>query len=287
MEKDIFQTIEAKFSTFSKSKQQIATYILQNPNEAAFQTAAQIGKAVRISESTVVRFASDLGYKGFPSFQKCLQQVLKDQLLTGATAQSEQPLTEESDPFFKEPISSIQGLQQLLTPNARSFIENTTKALEQCGTLYLLGTPLGELILPLCKYLAEKVMDHVRILCTHCKEELFYDMSRLQKGDRILILGLGELSTLVKFVIEQCSALEVGVILLTDQLPSTDAKESVCLYTLTPQKQGSLPDFTQSLTLIRTLFSHLQNQCSKQWESRNTAMEDIKNAYYSYEWYST
>ena len=287
MEKDIFQTIEAKFSTFSKSKQQIATYILQNPNEAAFQTAAQIGKAVRISESTVVRFASDLGYKGFPSFQKCLQQVLKDQLLTGVTAQWEQPITEESDPFFLEPVNSIQGLQRLLTPEARSFIENATKALEQCGTLYLLGSPLGEIILPLCKYFAEKVMDHVRILCTHCKEALFHDMSRLQKGDRILILGLGELSSLVKFVIEQCSALEVGVILLTDQVPSTDAEKSVCLHTLTPQKQGSLPDFTQSLTLIRTIFSHMQNQYSKQWELRNTAMEDIKNAYYSYEWYST
>ena len=287
MEKDIFQIIEAKLSTFSKSKQQIATYILQNPNEAAFQTAAQIGKAVRISESTVVRFASDLGYKGFPSFQKCVQQVLKDRLLTGTTAQSEQPLRDETDPFFKEPVSSIQGLQQLLTPDTRSFIENTTKALEQCGTLYLLGTHLGELILPLCKHLAEKVIDHVRILSTHCKEELFYDMGRLQKGDQILILGLGELSTLIKFVIDQCSALEVGVILLTDQMSSSDMNDSVCLYTLSPQKQGSLSDFTQSLTLIRTIFSHLKNQCSVQWESRNTTMEDIKNAYYSYEWYST
>lgn len=80
MDKDIIAIIEEKKQTFSKSQRQIAKYILENFDKAAFMTAAKFGKAVGVSESTVVRFAVDLGYDGYPEMKKAMQEMIRNRL---------------------------------------------------------------------------------------------------------------------------------------------------------------------------------------------------------------
>ncbi|MEG1594764.1 MAG: N-acetylmannosamine kinase, partial [Oscillibacter sp.] len=72
MAKSILHTIESNLTSFSKGQKRIAQYILENYDKAAFMTASKLGKLVGISESTVVRFASELGYDGYPSMQRAL-----------------------------------------------------------------------------------------------------------------------------------------------------------------------------------------------------------------------
>ena len=74
MAKSILHTIERNMPTFSKGQKRIADYILQNYDKAAFMTASKLGKLSGVSESTVVRFASELGYDGYPSMQRALQE---------------------------------------------------------------------------------------------------------------------------------------------------------------------------------------------------------------------
>ena len=74
MSRDILAVIHENMTTFSKGKQRIANYILESYDKAAFMTASKLGKTVDVSESTVVRFASELGYDGYPSMQKSLQK---------------------------------------------------------------------------------------------------------------------------------------------------------------------------------------------------------------------
>ena len=78
--KSILHTIENNMSSFSKGQKRIAGYILENYDKAAFMTASKLGKLVGISESTVVRFASELGYDGYPSMQRALQEMIRSRL---------------------------------------------------------------------------------------------------------------------------------------------------------------------------------------------------------------
>ena len=78
MSKSVLQTIRAGMDSFSKGQKRIAAFILDNYDRAAFMTAAKLGETASVSESTVVRFAAQLGYDGYPDMQKALQELIRD-----------------------------------------------------------------------------------------------------------------------------------------------------------------------------------------------------------------
>ena len=80
MAKDVLAVISAASSTFSKGQHRIANYILDNYDKAAFLTASKLGAITGVSESTVVRFASELGYDGYPAMRKALQEMITNRL---------------------------------------------------------------------------------------------------------------------------------------------------------------------------------------------------------------
>ena len=80
MNRDILAVIQENMNTFSKGQKRIANYILESYDKAAFMTASRLGKRVNVSESTVVRFAAELGYDGYPSMQKSLQKMIRNRL---------------------------------------------------------------------------------------------------------------------------------------------------------------------------------------------------------------
>ncbi len=80
MAKNILHTIEKNMSSFSKGQKLIARFILEDYDKAAFMTASRLGKTVQVSESTVVRFATQLGYDGYPSMQRALQEMIRSKL---------------------------------------------------------------------------------------------------------------------------------------------------------------------------------------------------------------
>ena len=80
MKKDVLERIKQDFATYSKGQKLIASFILENYDKAAYMTAAKMGALVGVSESTVVRFATQLGYAGYPEFQRSLQEVIRSKL---------------------------------------------------------------------------------------------------------------------------------------------------------------------------------------------------------------
>ena len=78
MDKDILSVIREASAGFSKGQRKIAKYILENYDEAAFMTASKLGTTVNVSESTVVRFAAELGYDGYPAMRKALQEMIRN-----------------------------------------------------------------------------------------------------------------------------------------------------------------------------------------------------------------
>ena len=80
MEKDLFAKIEQQESKMSKGHKLIANYILSHYDKAAFMTAQKLGQKVGVSESTVVRFASEMGYEGYPALQRALQDLMRNKL---------------------------------------------------------------------------------------------------------------------------------------------------------------------------------------------------------------
>ena len=96
MKEDLLQQIEQMMPTFSKSQKLIANYILNHYEKAAYMTALKLGNAVNVSESTVVRFAIELGYEGYPQLQRSLQSHIKNRLTSIQRMATSTPSRESS-----------------------------------------------------------------------------------------------------------------------------------------------------------------------------------------------
>ena len=82
MTQDLLQLISNEMKGFSKGQKRIGAFILEHYDKAAFMTAAKLGETVGVSESTVVRFAAELGFEGYPQLQKSLQDIIRNRLTT-------------------------------------------------------------------------------------------------------------------------------------------------------------------------------------------------------------
>ncbi|HEC91860.1 MAG TPA: MurR/RpiR family transcriptional regulator [Candidatus Atribacteria bacterium] len=112
---DLPSRIKHNFKNFSPSQKLIATYLLNQSDKAAFFTAADLGKAVGVSESTVVRFANFLGYDGYPALQRDLQDGIKNKLTTVNR--------------FKNAINSVNGGENSLHEVLRNDMENSNNTM--------------------------------------------------------------------------------------------------------------------------------------------------------------
>ena len=252
---NILLSIESRLPEFSKGKQQIALYILSNPNEAAFQTASQIGKAVNISESTVVRFAGDLGYKGFPPFQKALQQVVKSLLQKKEPLLPERSESKFTDPCVQEMEFIGEQLQQLWQKEAVRALETFSQALSRCNTLYLTATALGSLFLPYCKFAAQWAMDSVFTLCSSPKEALLPVLRNVSPGDMVLALGMGEWEPSFSSVLEEAKKQGAEILLLTDGSSQRLSFRGDLVLEFTPRGQEMYLPTVQVLPFLQGIFS--------------------------------
>ena len=118
MRENINEKIEAYYSSLSKGHKKIADYIKANYERASFMTAAALGDAVGVSESTVVRFATHIGFDGYPEFQKNLQETVKSRLTS--VQRMEAASRYDGDNFVEQVFSSVP-LKQSTRRNAYTF----------------------------------------------------------------------------------------------------------------------------------------------------------------------
>lgn len=279
MEGNVFRTIEEKLSSFSKGKQQIATYILQNPNDAPFQTAAQIGKAVKISESTVVRFAADLGYKGFPDFQRALQGEVKSLLQKGYPASSDPNKDHSVNTYDNDFNGRGNNVFERIQPQNPTAAKNAVEELSRCRSLFLLTTPLGQLLHPYCRYAGDMVMDAVFTLPLDSADRLFAVMSSMASGDVVLALAIGEVSTLFSFVLEEAGKRGGRIVLITDVHRDASTCHADIILKVSPTASASIPDLTGVITLIRGLFTSVEEKKSRDMEVRNKIIKELQDTY--------
>lgn len=112
MAKSVLHTIEDNLSTFSKGQKRIGRYILDHYDQAAFMTASKLGKLTEVSESTVVRFAAELGFDGYPAMQKALQEMARNRLTSTQRIQAAENIYDR-DVLSSVLQADIENLRQI------------------------------------------------------------------------------------------------------------------------------------------------------------------------------
>ena len=114
MQNDILSLLQENAYKFSKGQRAIANYIISSYDKAAFMTASRLGTAVGVSESTVVRFAMELGFNGYPAMQKAMQEMVMNRLTASQRIEVANDRIGNQDVLSMVIQSDIEKLRQLI-----------------------------------------------------------------------------------------------------------------------------------------------------------------------------
>ena len=139
MNRSVLQTIRNGMDTFSKGQKRIANYILENYDKAAFMTASKLGQTAQVSESTVVRFAAELGYNGYPDMQKELQELIRGKLTSIQRIQVSSDQMSGGDILGSVMQRDMNSIHTAIESVDRAAFDQVVDRLLTASHIYLMG----------------------------------------------------------------------------------------------------------------------------------------------------
>ena len=216
MSRDILTTIQSRMATFSKSQKLIGRYILDNYDKAAFMTAARMGQADHPSESTVVRFAAELGYDGYPAMQKAMQEMIRGKLTTVQRIEVSYDRLGTQDVLDKVVQSDIEKLRMSLNELNREDFAAAVNAIVGARRIYVLGVRSSAALSDFLTFYFKLIFDDVRQVQTSLASEMFEQMLRVGKDDVVIGISFPRYSTRSVRAMEFARDQGATVIAITD-----------------------------------------------------------------------
>ena len=183
MSKDILSLISSKMNTFSKGQKLIANYILSSYDKAAFMTASKLGKTVHVSESTVVRFASELKYDGYPAMQKALQEMIRNKLTSIQRIEVTNDIIGNQDVVSTVMQSDMEKIRLTMEEIDRDSFQAAVDAIVNAKKIYILGTRSSGSLAGFMSFYFGLMFDNVVHVGESANQEIFDQIVQVGHGD--------------------------------------------------------------------------------------------------------
>ena len=265
MAKSILHTIERNMPTFSKGQKRIADYILQNYDKAAFMTASKLGKLSGVSESTVVRFASELGYDGYPSMQRALQEMIRSRLTSTQRIQAADNLFGGQDVLSAVIQSDMDKLRMVAEEADRTEFNKVVDLILGAGHLYILGVRTSSFVAGYLNFYLHLLSENVLL--------------RIGPGDVMIAISFPRYSKVTMNTVKFAQDRGATIVAITDNelSPVYQMAEAALL---APSEMISFVDsMVAPLSLINALLIAVGSRMRSDVSRTFAELEDIWNAY--------
>ncbi len=183
MDKDVLSAISSSSVRFSKGQRNIADYILRNYDKAAFMTASKLGNAVGVSESTVVRFAADLGYEGYPEMRKALQEMVKNRLTSVQRIEAAKNMLDHGDIVTSIHNSDLAKLRATYEELDRAEFDKAVDAIVKAEHIYIMGMRSASHLAGFMGFYLNMLFPHVKVVAESAVSDIFEQFLRVKEGD--------------------------------------------------------------------------------------------------------
>lgn len=183
MERDVLAVISNEHVHYSKGQRQIAKYILENYDKAAFMTAGKLGNTVGVSESTVVRFAADLGYDGYPGMRKALQEMIRNRLTSVQRIEVAKELIDDTNVLKAVLSSDIDKLQKTVEDVDQISFDAAVEAILNAKHVYIVSMRSSAALGSFMGYYLNLLRDNVHFLHDTAVSEIYEQILRIGPGD--------------------------------------------------------------------------------------------------------
>lgn len=180
---DLITKIQSELPGFSKGQKQIARFILEHYDKAAFMTASRLGVTVGVSESTVVRFATELGYDGYPHLQRALQEMIRNKLTSVQRMEVAGDRMGGRDVLQTVLHADTDMIRVTLDEIDRDAFQGAVDALMGAKRIYILGVRSSSALASFLGFYFNLLFENVTLVHTNSVSEIFEQVLRVGPGD--------------------------------------------------------------------------------------------------------
>ena len=213
---DLITKIQSELPGFSKGQKQIARFILEHYDKAAFMTASRLGVTVGVSESTVVRFATELGYDGYPHLQRALQEMIRNKLPSVQRMEVAGDRMGGRDVLESVLHADTDMIRVTLDEIDRDAFQGAVDALMGAKRIYILGVRSSSALASFLGFYFNLLFENVTLVHTNSVSEIFEQVLRVGPGDVLFGISFPRYSKRTLSAMKYARDRGARVIALTD-----------------------------------------------------------------------
>ena len=283
MPTNLLKVIEDKFSRFSKSQKIISTYILENYDKAAYMTASKLGSTVKVSESTVVRFAIELGFAGYPEFQHALQEIVRIKLTSFQRMDVTNNLIGDGDVLSKVLNSDIDKIKRTIDEIDRVAFDASVDFLVSAKSIYIIGLGSSSILASSLNHSLRMIFDNVKLLDTSSADDIYAQILNVSSGDVVVAISFPRYSRKLITAVNFAKDSGASVIALTDSPSSPIASFADSLLVARSDMASFADSLIAPLSVINALVVAVSRKKQDELRIRLHQLEKIWEEYNVYD----
>lgn len=287
MNQDLLKSIEEGMSSFSKGQKRIAEYILNNYDKAAYLTASRLSAIVGVSESTVVRFAIELGFDGYPEFQHSLKDLIRTRLTSFQRMEVTNQIIGDGNVLEKVLSSDAERIRRTLEGIDRASFEAAVERIVNAKNIYILGVRSSSHLAGFLNHSFRMIFDGVKLLQSTSGSEMFEQIMSIGKDDVLIAISFPRYSKRVINAVEYAHLQGADVVALTDRKQSPIASLADQLLIAQSDMASFVDSLVAPLSIINALIVAVSRIKQAEITERLRVLEEIWDRYDVYDKKST
>ena len=283
MERDILAVLSRGQNQFSKGQKLIAKYILENYDKAAFMTAGKLGNTVGVSESTVVRFASELGYEGYPEMRKAIQEMIRSRLTSVQRIEVAKELMDEENVLESVLCSDMEKLQSTLDECDKESFAAAVDSILSANHIYIVGMRSSTCLANFMGFYLNLLLENVHIIQDTTVSEVYEQIIRIKEGDVFIGISYPRYSSRTVKAMRFAKSTGAKVIGITDGMTSPFVNVSDILLFAKSDMVSFLDSLVAPLSLINALIVSVGSKSKDNVSNIFNRLETIWADYEVYE----
>jgi len=283
VEKDILSVIELASGSFSKGQRKIADYILKDYDKAAFMTAIRLAHFAGVSESTVVRFAVELGYEGYPQMRRALQDMIRGKLTSVQRIKVAKDIMGSTDILSHVLTTDIEQIRQTMEESDCEEFSRAVDLIVKAKNVYIIGMRSSAFLANFMGFYFNLIFSNSRVI-TECPDnEVFEQMLMMGEGDVLVAISLPRYSKRTIKAMQYARDIGVDIVAITDgRLSPLIELADIPLYARSDMI-SFLDTLVAPLSLVNALIVAVSEKAPVDLYSRFERLERIWDEYGVYE----
>lgn len=279
MNENVLQTIRSGMDGFSKGQKRIAAFILDNYDRAAFMTAARLGETASVSESTVVRFAAQLGYDGYPEMQKALQELIRGKLTSIQRIQVSRDQMSGADILGSVMQRDMNSIHTAIESVDRAAFDQVVDRLLTASHIYLMGVRSSAFLAGYLNFYLHLMFKNVTLVQNAAAGEIFEQLSQIGPGDVLVGISFPRYSQMAIHAVEYARDRGADVVAITDGQMSPLYRMATVSLLVRSDMISFVDSMAAPLSLLNSLIVAVGRQKNEEVSGTFSQLENVWSKY--------